>query len=236
MINLIKNEFYKIKISKIIISYMFYIILLLLMNKYSDKSVEELSFNIIPFIGIFICLFWGGTISNEIEKGTFRFYLTKPVSRHKVYVSKLFTMYIYCYIGTLLILLISSIVSSKINLLYYSKFLTYSIPLYFLSTFIIYLSNKFKNTSFTIVCSVLLFSFSLFLSQILFKIKFNFIEFTFLPYLDFTLFDDKNNLKAVNSLFNVSLSLKRGLLINTIYTFLFYLFGVVSFMKKDIKS
>ncbi len=236
MINLIKNEFYKIKISKIITSYIFFITLLLLMNKYSDKSIEELSFNIVPFIGIFICLFWGGTISNEIEKGTFRFYLTKPVSRHKVYVSKLITTYIYTYIGILLILFVSSIISSKIDLLYYSKFLTYGIPLYFLSTLIIYLSNKFKNTSFTIICGVLLFSFSLLLSQILFKIKFNFIEFTFLPYLDFTLFDDENNLKAVNSLFNVSLSLKRGVLIDIIYTFIFYLFGAMSFMKRDIKS
>ncbi len=236
MINLIKNEFNKIKISKVVLSYLFYATLLLLMNKYSDKNIEDLSFNIIPFIGIFICLFWGGTISNEIEKGTFRFYLTKPVSRHKVYVSKLITTYIYSYVGTLMILLITSIISSKINLLYYSKFLTYSIPLYFLSTFVIYLSNKFKSTSFIVICGVLLFSFSLFLSQILFKIKFNFIELTFLPYLDFTIFDDENNLKEINSLFNVSLSLKKGVLIDVIYTFIFYLIGVISFMKKDIKS
>ncbi len=236
MINLIKNEFFKIKISKILLSFAFFLIILLFMNKYSDKKIEELSFNLIPIIGIFLCLFFSGTISSEIQSGTFKYYLTKPASRHKIYVSKLFASFIYSYISVLIILISISLISLKIDLIYYSKYLTYSIPLFFLSSLIIYFSNKFKNTSFTICICILLFSFSLVLSQLLFTIHLNFIEYTPLPYLDFTLFDDKNNLNIINMNFNTLLSLKRGVLIDIIYTFIVFYIGLRSFKKRDIKS
>ena len=236
MINLIKNEFYKIKYSKIILSYIFYILLLILMNKYSDKNIKELSFNLIPFIGIMNCLFFGGTINSEIEKGTFRYYLTKPISRNKVYLSKILASFIYNYVSTLLTLLFTTIIMFKIDLIYYSKFLTYTIPLYLLSSIVIYLSNKLKSTSFTICLGVLLFSFSLLLFQILLEIHFKIVKFTFLPYLDFTLFDNKDSLNSLNQEFNIYISLKKGVLINIIYTFIFYILGCISFKRKDIKS
>ena len=236
MISLIKNEFYKIKFSKIILSFIIYIVLLLLMNKYSNKSIKDLSFNMIVFIGIFNCLLFSGTISNEIDRGTFKYYLTKPVSRYKVYTSKLITMFTYIYCSELIIIIFISIISFNIDLMYYSKFFTYSLPLYVYSSLIIYLSNMFKSTSLVICISILLLSFSLFLSQILFNIHFNIIEFTFLPYLDFTLFDDKKNLKVLNDSYKIALSLKKGVLIDMIYTLILFLMGNISFMRKDIKS
>lgn len=236
MINLVKNEFYKVKYIKIVLSFIFYMVLLLLMNKYSDNDIKDLSFNLIPFIGIFTCLFFGGTINSEIDKGTFRYYLTKPTKRSKIYLSKILSSFIYNYISTLLILSFTSIIIFKIDLIYFSKYFTYAIPLYFLSSFIIYLSNKIKSTSFTICLGVLLFCFSLLLFQILLDIHFKVVEFTFLPYLDFSLFDDKSSLKALNNEFNIRLSLKRGVVIDTFYTFIFYFIGSLSFMKRDIKS
>lgn len=236
MKKLIKNEFFKLKIAKIALSYAFFVIFLLFFYKFTKKNIQEISYNLIFFVGFFICLFFGGTISSEIEKGTFKFYLTKPVSRHKIYVSKLLASYIYSYISVLIILIFTSLFWGKIDLLYFSKFLTYSIPLYFLSTLIIFFSCRFKNTSFTICIGILLFSFSLLVSQLLFEIHFKFIEYTFLPYLDFTLFDDIDNLKLLNNEFNTSLSLKRGVLIDIIYTFIFYLLGSLSFIRKDIRS
>ena len=59
---------------------------------------------------------------------------------------------------------------------------------------------------------------------------------TFLPYLDFTLFDNQTNLDIINESYNINLNLKSGVSINIIYTLLFFLAGNISFIKKDIKS
>ena len=53
---------------------------------------------------------------------------------------------------------------------------------------------------------------------------------------DDVIFDDVDNLRLLNSEFNTSLSLKRGVLIDIIYTFIFYLLGSLSFIRKDIRS
>ena len=88
MINLINNELLKIKKSKIIFIEILFIVSLVLMNKYGKDSLFNLSFNLIPFIGVIISLLYAGTISSEIENGTMRFYLTKPYKRYKIYLSK----------------------------------------------------------------------------------------------------------------------------------------------------
>ena len=166
MQKLIKNEFFKLKIAKIALFLSFFVIFLQFFHKFSKKNIQDFSLNLIFFVGIFICLLFGGTISSEIEKGTFKFYLTKPVKRRKIYVSKVLAAYTFSYISVLFILLITTLKWGKIDLLYFSKYFTYSIPLYLLSSLIICLSNKFKNTSFTICIGILLFSFSLVLAEI----------------------------------------------------------------------
>jgi len=235
MIKLIKNELFKIKISKILISFAIFFTILMLFYK-KGKNLYELSFNMIPIIGIFVCLFFGGTVSGEVEKGTFRYYLTKPISRHKIYVSKVLTAFAYSYISLLFILIFVAIFLKKIDLFYASKLLTYSIPLYFLSSFVIFLSSKLKSTSLTICLSVLIFTFSLLITQIMLDMNLHLVKFTFLPYLDFTLFDNQTNLDIINESYNINLNLKSGVSINIIYTLLFFLAGNISFIKKDIKS
>ena len=130
MINLIKNELYKVKFSKIIFTELIYLTILLILIKFSKKSVFELSYNLIPIVGIFTSLLFGGIISSEIKDGTFRFYLTKPANRHKIYVSKGLVIIGYSYISVLIIMLFSCIFASIIDFFYLSKYLTYSIPLF----------------------------------------------------------------------------------------------------------
>ena len=236
MINLIKNELFKVKISKIIFSEIFFITILLILIKFSKKSVFELSFNLIPIVGIFTSLLFGGIICSEIKDGTFRFYLTKPASRHKIYVSKGLTIMGYSYISVLIITFFSFIFSSKIDFFYLSKYLTYSIPLFLQNSLILYFSCKISSKSLAISFEILLFSFSLFFTQLLLDIDMNFIKYTPLPYMDFTIFDDLASLNILNSTYNINLNLKSGVLIDTIYTFILFILGLLSFIRKDIKS
>ncbi len=236
MINLIKNEIYKVKPGKIVLSWIILILLFFIFIKFVKKSAFVLSFNLIPFVGIFEILFFSGIISDEIDRGTFRFYLTKPVSRHRIYVSKMALIIGYSYISVLIIIIFTSIFEAKIDIFYVSKYLTYSIPIFTISGQILYFSSKIRSKSFTICFCILLFSFSLLITQFLLNMDLKFIIFTPLPYLDFSIFENPENLEVLNKTYDINLNLKSGVLLDTVYMTLFYLLGLKSFVKKDIKN
>ena len=104
MIKLINNEFKKIGLLKLIISFILFIIVIIVIYEFTD-NMKNTIFNLIPFAGILITIIFSSTISGEIENGTFRFYLTKPISRKKIYQSKMVTIIIYMIILMSLILL-----------------------------------------------------------------------------------------------------------------------------------
>lgn len=62
----------------------------------------------------------------------------------------------------------------------------------------------------------------------------SFLEYSFLPYLDFTIFNNKINILLFNIENNINLSVKRGVVILCFYATLFYLFAVRCF-KKDVR-
>ena len=99
MISLIVNEYKKIKASKIIISVCLIIVsiyILIYLNKdMSGIELFNLIYRFIPFLGILICVLFAGIVNNEVNKGTFRYYLTKPYYRSKVIISKLLFVYLY---------------------------------------------------------------------------------------------------------------------------------------------
>lgn len=235
MIKLINNEFKKIGIFKLIMPFVIFLIVIIIIFEFND-DMKNTIFSLIPFVGIIISILFSGIISSEIENGTFRFYLTKPVSRDKIYKSKLLTIIIY---GTMLLIYIFFIytVLCKLNdNNYFVKYVKYSSPLLLLCAIIIMLSTIFRNTPVTVGITILILTFSLLLTQILLDIKFRQVEYTFLPYMDFTFFDDKNTIKFMNKTYNIKLSIKKGIYINAIYSYIFYIIGKYIFIKKDIKN
>lgn len=236
MIRLIKNEFKKVKKSKLFFSQILLVISLILINKYSKQNILKLSFNLIPFIGVFLCIFYGGTISGEIENGSFRFYLTKPFKRWKILLSKYLCMFIYVIVTIIIIILCSLIINNKIDYNYLINFMKHCFPLFFMISFVIYLSCKFKNQSVCVGLSILILAFSLIISQLFFGFNINIVEYTFLPYLDFSIFDDPLVLNKMNNDLNINLSMNKGIIIDTIYMILFYILANRKFIKKDIKN
>ena len=235
MIGLINNEFIKIKKGKLLFSELLIIITIYVMFKEGNKSINELVFNIIPVIGLFVSIFFSGSICGELEKGNLRYYLTKPIKRWKIYLSKLICCYLYIYISLVIVIVMVSLLNRGVDYKFIGKYMTYSIPVFFMGIFVLYLSTKFKSQSLCTGVSIFLFCFSLIISQVLFGIKFNFIEYTFFPYLDFGLFDDMDVLKNMNSELGIHLSMKRGIIIDIIYAFVLYIRGNYLFIKKDIK-
>ena len=236
MIKLINNELNKVKKSRLLFSQILFVVALYIMKRMSSNSIIDLSYNLIPFVGIMICILFGGIVSNEVENGSFRYYLTKPYKRWKVYLSKLLCILIYVFITLIIIITSTVLLSNYYDNDYVIKFFKYSIPVIFMSSLIMYLSTRFKSQSLCVGLSIFILAFSLIISQILFGIKINIIEYTFLPYLDFSIFNDRVSLSNMNNELGIHLCLRNGIIIDTIYFIVFFFIGCYKFNKKDIKN
>ena len=149
MIKLINNEFKKIGPLKLSIPFVIFLIVIILIYEFND-NMKNTIFNLIPFIGIMMSIIFSGIISNEIENGTIRFYLTKPVSRNNIFKSKFLTIIIYQIMLLLFILFVYSVLCKDIDRTYIIKYVKYCSPLLLISSLIILFSVLFRNTSITV--------------------------------------------------------------------------------------
>lgn len=236
IIKLINNELIKIGKWKIILSNLVFLTIILIIVKVNEYNVIETSYRLIPFIGVLMCIIFGGTISQEIDNGTLRYYLTKPIKRWKIYLSKLITMHIYLIIILSFMMIVYLIIIKDFNKEFIVLFIKESSSLFILASIILFISTLFRNTSISVGISIFMVVFSSLLVQILFGLKLTFLEYTFLPYMDFNIISDKASLDIMNKELGIHLSINRGVIINNIYMIVIYLLGNYIFVKKDIKS
>lgn len=236
MIRLIKNEYIKIGKYKIIIMFGIFLIIICFIYKFNNK-VDALnnSFKLIPFIGVSACILFSGIVSLEYTNGNLRYYLTKPIKRNKIYLSKILTIYLYIFSLIIYIILINLIFIEKIDTKYIFNFILYCFPLLTIGMFIILLSTLFKNTSIVVGINMFTLIFSFLISQILLGYGLNFVEYTTLPYLEFNLFNEKDIILNINRDLGSNLSIKNGIIIDTVYLFIYYFIGNKLFKIKDIR-
>ncbi len=236
MIRLINNELIKVGKCKIVLSNLLFLTIILIIVKTSDSNIIDTSYRLIPFIGILMCIIFGGTISQEIENGTLRYYLTKPIKRWKIYLSKLITMHIFLIIVLSFIIIVYLIILKKIDKEFIILFIKESSSLFVLSSLILFISTIFRNTSISVGISIFIIAFSSIIAQILFGLELNFFQYTFLPYMDFNIISDKASLDVMNKELGIHLSINKGVVINIIYMFVIYYIGNFIFIKKDIMN
>lgn len=235
MIKLVKNEFIKIGYFKLNLPFVIFATVILVMKEVESLSFDKI-YSLISFIGLCNCALFGGIISNEIENGTFRMYLTRPVKRNKVYLSKYIMMGFYTFILSLFIYFAFVLIIRNFEFKILFKYLIYTLPLYLLNSIIIFVSTIIRNTAIVVSICIFLLVFSLVIVQILFGLNFKIMEYSFLPYLDFSMFNDKSSLNDINASFDVNLSLKKGIIVDIVNMILIYLFGSFIFINKDIKN
>jgi ABC-type transport system involved in multi-copper enzyme maturation permease subunit len=233
---LVINEIIKVGIIKIIISLITFLITILIIYKTNKSDILNTSYSLIPFVGIFMIIFYGGSISSEIESGSLKYYLTKPIKRWKIYLSKLISIYLYLVIVFAYIIFIYLIIIDKIDTSFIIKFIKYTIPIFLMGTISLFLSSFIKNTAFCIGIDIFILVFSTMFSQVLFGLSINIVEYTFLPYLDFSIFNDLKALDIMNNELEIHLSLSRGIKIDLIFIFIFYYLGNLIFTNKDVKN
>ena len=148
MISLIKNEYIKIGKYKIFIMFGIFLIIICFIYKFNNR-IDALnnSFELIPFIGVSACVLFSGIISLEYTNGNLRYYLTKPIKRSKIYLSKILAIYLYMFLLMIYIIIINLIFIKKIDTAYIFDFILYCFPLLTIGMYIILLSTLFKSTS-----------------------------------------------------------------------------------------
>ncbi len=245
MINLIKNEFVKLKLSKVIVSTIILVIIMYLifyLNKDKDFNyLKNTVFSLIPFISIIVSIAFGGIVSNEFQNGTIRIYLTKPIRRWKVLFSKLIVIFINI-IYYMIVVIISYLILLKvyknglINFNYVKDIAINFMPVYFVGVLTLFLSVITCNTAVSVGLSILTCFVSNIIAQIFFGLGYTIVQYTYLPYVDFSIFQDYEYISLMKSELGVNLSIKYGviiLIINIIFL-LFLSFNI--FTKKDIKN
>lgn len=235
MIKLISNEFKKIGYIKLFLWSLIFV-LSILIYYYVNKKVISKDFVLIliPFIGIVVSIIFSGIMSNEYSNGTFRIYLTKPIKRSKILISKLLTIIIYISYILIQNMIIYIYLTKKVDVNFVINYIKDAHSLLLVASIIIMLSTIIKTSTISsgIVIMLLTFGFPLF--EILSTtIKINIFQYTFLPYLDLKLLENSD---YINELLNVSLSMEKALIINFIYAFIFIIISIIIFIKKDIKN
>jgi ABC-type transport system involved in multi-copper enzyme maturation permease subunit len=236
IVKLLINEFKKTGLYKLLISLIIFLTVILIIYKTNKEDILSTSYSLIPFVGLLMIVFYGGSISSEIENGSLKYYLTKPIKRWKIYLSKLLCIYLYLLIVLFYIVFIYLIIIDNLDIDFIIRFIKYSIPLFLVGTFSLFLSSFIRSTSLCIGIDIFILVFSTLLSQVLFGIGFTLIEYTFLPYLDFNNFNDIDALNIMNKELEINLNIRSGIIIDLVYTFIFYILGNSIFVNKDVKN
>ena len=235
MINLIKNEYIKIGVFKLITISIILILIMFCMH-FLDININEKLIDFIPYISLIIVSIFGGIVSNEYQSGTIRFYLTKPINRIKILISKLLTMIFYTLLLLIVVLTTCILITKNVNITLIKDFFFYSIPLIFINVLTLYISTNIKSSSLsTTILIIFLFTSNL-ITELFLLLKLKIVIYTPLPYIDFNIYINKEVITAFNNLYNTNLNLNSGVIIILVYSVITLLLALILFNKKDIKS
>lgn len=222
------------------------------LNKIMDNGITLLIFS-----SIIMIIMSSSILGNEINRKSIKELLTKPYKRSKILISKYLTVYIITFLLTLTIFISYTVFTyllTKINIFglkdyiifnkslknipfifkYLFKYIINSIPIYFLSTFTIFLTTIIKNQKIIIPINSILFIMSPVILNFFLNIKFKYIIYTFIPYLDFSIFKDIYSVYLLNIEYNMNFNIIFGIIILLIYSLFFILISIKIFDKKDL--
>ena len=221
------------------------------LNKIIDNGVTLLIFS-----SIIIIIISSSILGNEINKKSIKELLTKPYKRSKILISKYLVAYIITFLLSLLIFVsyvIFTSILTKINIFnlrdymifnksiisvsyvikYLIKYVINSIPIYFLSTFTIFLTTFIKNQKAIIPFNSVLFIMSPVIFNFFLSIKFKYIIYTFIPYLDLSIFKNIYSIYLLNIEYNINFNIFLGIIILLTYSLFFIIISIKIFDKKD---
>ena len=229
-------------------------------NIYEDSKLFSFEnvYKVQVFLSIISIIIGSFILLNEYKYGTVKMFLNKGLSRFKIFVS--FMIACICLIIVLNLFLFFSytlcllVVSNSFelfnltiptfidnNLVYANyylksliKFLIYMIPVIFMGLFAFFMSVIFLSRFISVCFAFFLDVFGLVIFQWLLGYNIRFLMYTFFPYLDYTIFNDKLNLISFNIQYGTNISMFNGNLILFFTSIILFVVAVLFFIKRDV--
>lgn len=220
------------------------------------KYILGFSNNFVFLLGIVVIFLAFHSFSYDFQKESLKYVFMSSNSRKKIFFSKFMSitlLTIFLLVFLVLILLITSSLLTRENIFslkevvfsknlikevpyliyYFKEIFIFVLPLFFMIIFTMFLCFIFKGGNFGLIVSCILYFTSLMFSQILFSYGLNFIEYTFLPYLDFTYFSDKTSVLVNNMIYNINLNYNNAFMILGVYSLIFIIL-TICLLKRDV--
>lgn len=222
------------------------------------RSKSNITYTIFLFSSIFIIVLSSNIVAKEYENKTIKLLLLLNYKKWKILFSKfLILFFISIFISFIIYLtnlittsfiynanlfdikslyLINERIKEKSYLFEYTCEYFKMLPtLIFLITSSFFISLVFKSSSFSVAFNSILISSSSIITSLLVNLKMPFIDLTFIPYLDLTIFLDKINILYYNLENSINLSYSKGIIILLISSFILYFITNFIFQKRELK-
>ena len=227
---------------------------LIKLNNDKLKTIVYESNVILYLIGIIVIIRSFHSIAYDYTSKCIRYVFQASNSRNSILLSKIISQIIISlllFTISFVILLITSSLLTGTNifnlkqiiyvnkefiripyLLYVFKYYIYYLPILFIIifTYLITIITKGSNTS--LVISIVTYLFSITIYNIAISYNLKFINYSFLPYLDYSYFLGNNHL-INNLIYNNSLSINKGIITLVIYSIIFLFISLI-FINRDI--
>ena len=222
----------------------------------SIENSNSLSALFILFITIIVA---GGIVSFEFQTGTIRLLVIRPNKRWKILLSKflaVISILIFMIVTIFTVSVIangivfgfsdyniphlisngSRVIETSFILITLKEFLITLIPVFFMGVLAFILSAIFNNTAFGVGIGIFLALGSGLIMEILNMAKIPFLEYTFLPYLGYTMFLDPITLAYMSEAYGIVLTFTKANIVLLMWGIILYIVAHLTFTKKDIKN
>lgn len=113
------------------------------------------------------------------------------------------------------------------------KCLIFMMPVIFMISLTLFLCTIFKGNSITLIINMIIYLLGITLTNLAITNNIQIVKYTFLPYLDYTYFNDGISVTLQNIIYNTNFSYFNGTIILYIYSVIFIILNSL-FIKKDI--
>lgn len=220
------------------------------------KTLINKSFPLLYLLGIVVIFMSYHSLSYDYQSKSIRYLFLANKSRKEILLSKIIAMFLMTIWYTTLIIitvLITSYLLTHENIFsitnifmykneyikvpfiihYFLKTLLYTFPLLFICILTFTLTILLKGGSISLIIVMILYLLSVSLTNLSLLYNLKFIKYTFLPYLDYTYFNDLSSVYLNNAIYNTSFSYCNSFIIFLIFIVIF-LFISFKLIKKDV--
>lgn len=222
------------------------------------KSYLSASYIMVVFLSIYTILISSSSFGKEYDRNTIKLLLLNSRSKKHSVISKFIALLLVIGVISIIIFCVNYITATIIsheNILkitdiivkegkvlekpiiieHICEYLKLVFPQLLLIILSLFLGFLFKSSTVSGIISLFLLLSSTFITELFIKMKLRFITFTFIPYMDFSIFQNKFNLILYNIENNINLGIKNGVIIIIITSIILLILSNVLFRKREFK-